>query len=584
MLTRILDDSRQALLQEERRLLGDVRVALVRLQAPAESQKALVRSFAQLDEMFLLVVVGEFNAGKSAVINALVGDRILEEGPTPTTSRIGLLKHGEEAGRSTAGASTEVITLPVELLRELTIVDTPGTNAVIREHEALTREFVPRSDLVLFVTSADRPFTESERAFLETIQSWGKKVVVAVNKVDILETPDDAARVIGFVKEKAQVLLGIRPQVFAVSARQARRAKAESNQALLHASGFLALEGFLTRTLHETVRVRLKLLNPLGVGQRVLEEAEGAAGERLTVLQADFATLDQVEGVLDRHRQDLARDTRARVAEVEKAISEVEKRGSEVFAEKLRITRIGELMAAERTRAEIEGEVLGDVVRVVEGCMDEAAAVLASSEGAQLQAIVQLLKGRQAVHGDRVVGPAVQALEDEPTRPPSEVRREALRVLEAHDLRPVAVRIAGLARHAAVAAALAQIAAVLLLGAVLALAATAASQVVGILAAAALSFVGVLLLPLARARAGDGLGEAVGALREALASRLKVGFDREVGRGRQRALAAIEPFSRFVRSEGDRIRAQREELAGLRSRLASLKSRIESTRGPDPGV
>jgi hypothetical protein len=101
---------------------------------------------------------------------------------------------------------------------------------------------------------------------------------VAVNKVDILETPDDAARVIGFVKEKAQVLLGIRPQVFAVSARQARRAKAESNQALLQASGFLALEGFLTRTLHDTVRVRLKLLNPLGVGQRVLEEAERAAG------------------------------------------------------------------------------------------------------------------------------------------------------------------------------------------------------------------------------------------------------------------------------------------------------------------
>ena len=62
--------------------------------------------------------------------------------------------------------------------------DTPGTNAIHREHERLTREFVPRSDLVLFVTSADRPFTESERGFLQGIRDWGKKIVVVVNKMD----------------------------------------------------------------------------------------------------------------------------------------------------------------------------------------------------------------------------------------------------------------------------------------------------------------------------------------------------------------------------------------------------------------
>jgi hypothetical protein len=120
------------------------------------------------------VVVGEFNAGKSAVINALLGDRILDEGVTPTTSRIGLLRHGPAVFREAKGASLEIVTAPVEVLRELNIVDTPGTNAVLREHEALTREFVPRADLVLFVTSADRPFTESERAFLETIRDCAR--------------------------------------------------------------------------------------------------------------------------------------------------------------------------------------------------------------------------------------------------------------------------------------------------------------------------------------------------------------------------------------------------------------------------
>src|ERR671910_581997 len=64
--------------------------------------------------------------------------------------------------------------LPAAILRDLAVVDTPGTNAIVRQHEALTREFVPRADLVLFVTSADRPFTESERELLAAIGEWGK--------------------------------------------------------------------------------------------------------------------------------------------------------------------------------------------------------------------------------------------------------------------------------------------------------------------------------------------------------------------------------------------------------------------------
>ena len=66
-----------------RRQLGELRVALVRAGAPDDEQKALGRSITQLDELFLLVVVGEFNAGKSAVINALLGEQVLEEGVTP---------------------------------------------------------------------------------------------------------------------------------------------------------------------------------------------------------------------------------------------------------------------------------------------------------------------------------------------------------------------------------------------------------------------------------------------------------------------------------------------------------------------
>src|SRR6187401_1578406 len=261
MLDRILSDDERRLLAEERALLGDLQAVLARLDVDAADQETFLRSLRQLDELFLLVVVGEFNAGKSAFINALLGQRVLEEGVTPTTTRIGLLKWGPAVARVPTDGGLDLVTAPVEMLRDINIVDTPGTNAVLREHEALTREFVPRADLVLFVTSADRPFTESERAFLQTIREWGKKVVAVVNKIDILETEADLARVMDFVGENARGLLGKSPDVFPVSARTALRAKTAAGDAQggLQASRFEALETYVAAALDQKERVRLKL-------------------------------------------------------------------------------------------------------------------------------------------------------------------------------------------------------------------------------------------------------------------------------------------------------------------------------------
>ena len=95
VLGRILTDQQERILADERRVLGELVAALAAPGRHAdEDQETLQRSVRQLDELFLLVVVGEFNAGKSAFINALLGSSVLEEGVTPTTSRIGLIRHG----------------------------------------------------------------------------------------------------------------------------------------------------------------------------------------------------------------------------------------------------------------------------------------------------------------------------------------------------------------------------------------------------------------------------------------------------------------------------------------------------------
>ena len=159
----ILSEREQDLRAREQELLDRLATALGRFgrDVDADDLRRFRDARDQLTGLFLLVVAGEFNSGKSSFINALLGERVLPEGVTPTTDRINLLRYGTEVSEQLLEAFLLERTYPTDLLRELTLVDTPGTNAIIRRHEELTRDFIPRADLVLFVTSADRPFTES---------------------------------------------------------------------------------------------------------------------------------------------------------------------------------------------------------------------------------------------------------------------------------------------------------------------------------------------------------------------------------------------------------------------------------------
>lgn len=165
----LIDEHRDAL-NRALRAISDIPEAVKRDISLIESEATRLG-----DGFFMLVVAGEYNSGKSSLINALLGKSVLEEGPTPTTSQVTKLKYSPVSQEPYLdGDGVLVRCEQVDLLStRLQIVDTPGTNAIDRHHEALTRDFLPLCDIVLFVTSADRPFSESERLFLESIRTWG---------------------------------------------------------------------------------------------------------------------------------------------------------------------------------------------------------------------------------------------------------------------------------------------------------------------------------------------------------------------------------------------------------------------------
>jgi len=576
MLRRILNKNQDELLAENRRLLGDLQTVLARFDASADDQATLKRSAVQLDELFLLVVAGEFNAGKSAFINALLGGKILEEGVTPTTTHVHIIKYGSAVERIPLEQALDIVTAPVELLQDINIVDTPGTNAIHREHEAITREFVPRSDMVLFVTSADRPFTESERAFLQGIRDWGKKIVVVINKIDIMETPEDAERVVGFVAENAKLLLGVVPEIFPVAARLALRGKMNGDGALLAQSRFEALESFIVDTLDEKERVRLKLLNPLGVAEHLAKRYLDITEGRLKLLQEDFAAIEDIERQMALFKEDMQREFRFRLTDVDVVLHDFENRGIAFFDETMRIARVFDMLNKSKMKADFERTVVADLPLLTERRVAEIIDWLVSSELRQWQAVTEHLARRRNEHADRIVGQVGRNFDYDRTRLLDSVGRAAQRSVESYDREREATRLADSVQVAVAGTALAEVGAIGL-GAVLThLAVTAAADFTGILAASTIAILGFFIIPNRRGEAKKDLREKIAALRESLMSSLTAQFDREIEGSLRRIDEAIGPYTRFVRSERDHLNASSEELKAVNQGLVQLRSRVES--------
>jgi small GTP-binding protein len=575
---KLLSERQEALLAQERAALEALQKALQSFGAdvaPGDA-RTLEETLAHLGELFLLVIAGEFNSGKSSFINALLGEKIVSEGVTPTTDRITLLRYGPEPTETPLGDFTLERQFPADVLRQMVLVDTPGANAVIRRHEELTREFIPRADLVLFVTSADRPFTESERNFLELIREWGKKVVIVLNKVDLLDAPEQA-QVEQFIRENATRLFGFTPEILAVSSRQAQRARAAGDEEAWQASRFETVERYVLETLDEEERIRLKLASPLGVAKRLNDKYLQVVEGRLATLQQDVGMIENIERQLELFHDDLVNDFAYHETELANILSDFELRGLQFFDDTIKVTNLPRLVRdSDGIRAEFEQQIVADVPHQIEGRTQAVIDWMIEKNLRLWQSVMEYLRReRVPQHQGGLIGDVGSTFEYNRNALIESVARKAQAVVDTYDRQAESLALSEEVRGAVAASALVGIGAVGLGTLLVVLLHGAALDFTGVLAAGALAVGGLYIIPNKRRQVKKQFRDRIAGLREQLAATMRRAFDSELAQMLARIRDAIAPYTRFIRSQSEQLTNVQRMLSDVDVELERLHDAIE---------
>jgi GTPase SAR1 family protein len=330
----------EAIRRQEHEEITALLESLGRVDSLPENEMEQVRdALFHTNHPFLMVMVGPFGSGKSSMINALLGEEVLDVGPIPTTDHIVILRRGSDVQRSRAG-DIETVFHPNPILENLSLVDTPGLESIFRTHDEVTRRFLHRADVVVLVMIATQVLTASNLEYLQQLKVFGKRVIVAVNQVDVLE-PAERDQVRDFVIEQSRQHLGVEPLVWLVSAREALEAQQETprDEILWDESGFADIEAYIKETLGNVERFRQKLETPVQVCQNVTESALALVQEQQAALDAHRKTVENIDAQIEQGRREQQKTIDDALTSIENIWNEASARGSGAIGDLFQFSR-----------------------------------------------------------------------------------------------------------------------------------------------------------------------------------------------------------------------------------------------------
>ena len=246
-----------------------------------------------INDPFLFVIVGEVKAGKSSFINALLETErdICKVAPSPMTDTIQQILYGAHESEVIVNDYLKKIYHPVDILKEICIVDTPGTNTIIAHHQEITERFVPAADLIVFVFEAKNPYRESSWQFFDYINSeWWKKVIFVLQQKDLIDEDDLKINKSG-VEEQARKKGIPEPRVFCVSAK-IEQSEDKTN------SGYQSLRPYIKEHILSGKAPILKQQNNLSTLLNMSSKIDAGLNLRRDQYDADVAFRDDIKETL----------------------------------------------------------------------------------------------------------------------------------------------------------------------------------------------------------------------------------------------------------------------------------------------
>jgi hypothetical protein len=350
--------------------LGGLLKLAAELRRPSASLDTIQGLLSDIREPLLIVAVGEVKSGKSSLLNALFGEEFAKVDVLPATDRVCIFRYGDF--EKTVDVSPQLIErhLPIPFLRDFNVVDTPGTNTMVAEHQRITESFIPRADLILFVFSVVNPWTQSAWDLLGFVQKkWLKNVVFVLQQAD-LRAPSEVVVIRRHLEETAIQRLGFAPPIFAVAARNA----------LLALKGFSADQGEFG-PLRDQINLivtgpggrALKLRSAAQAAQVMIDEIASELRAALEVIAQDETRLTRAEKFLEARKEQTLRQMGGLLAGIERACRQGAAQGMKLLEEKLSFWRTWKIMwARQRWQDEFQHEIERKLRQVVEQQAEDA--------------------------------------------------------------------------------------------------------------------------------------------------------------------------------------------------------------------
>lgn len=281
-----------------------------------EVAKHITTLVGNLSDPFLFVVIGEVKAGKSSFINALLGETVCAVAAKPCTAVIEKIVYGPQITETKINPQLTQKTAPAEILRSISIVDTPGTNTIIAQHEEITEGFIPNSDLAIFVFYAANPYTETAWKLLDYVKGeWRKRVIFVLQQRD-RATPEELETNVGEVRAQLARLQIVDPQIFVTSARW-------ENEGRTDISGFGPVRDYIRETITEGNPARLKLQSVHGTAGRQVERLRTLLADETAQLLRDRELVDKIKSRLVHNEKQSGREIQALIDGVMRGYEEI---------------------------------------------------------------------------------------------------------------------------------------------------------------------------------------------------------------------------------------------------------------------